>query len=1113
MADNPLDMTTQSPVTIGGGYLEDTNWQDPARDAIDPANWQEAAQAGLAGWEDAARSAMGLGSNSYFTTQITPYYAGGGQYVGWNSAGSAALGSPSSPAGTPSAQGGSGAGSSGAGYSGSRTQVVPNGTQQQQSSANPLSQFMGGGGGLLANFGNYQQTPQNLQVPGINIPQQQQQAQTPQSSFGGLLQNMQQPQMQLPQMGQVGNASNPTAGTSSSSQGPSNSLFGAPLEYQQGIMGGSTFGGSTGQFASPLPPQNAMQAQNIAPTAEMAQGGGIPGGQSVASQGASMAPQAGAPSLPLFAGAVPNAGIGVPSMGSPVTPSATNVAREAIGPQEALKPAPEQDLFEDIKDSRNFEVAARDLFVDIKDSKKSLWEKINAPITAPGIGSADAPQAKALGESVVSGLASAGRGIIQNILPPKLPGAPEIPGKSFAEDILRQAPAQERFAEAELQRKYAQFPGTTAAGKIIGGTLPFIAMPGGATKAGLGFGKSVLNSAFRGSLGGAVVGGSQYAETLMDKAKNILTGSVVGGLFGPAAIAVGKGIQVGAKVSGINALFRKISGKEQFSPTSAQIQRTGQLLQKGTLDETATQKVTEAAKAKAIPLTPGERTGNPVLLAKEGRMAMTQEGQLELARRNAAREVTAKKETENVLQSMLPEKTTSTQAKALAGKAYKELDQVTVNPEQTKPLTGNPVIQEQLRLLEKSKVWSGAQFSNAQLGKWRKLERFMKGQIDEIYQKGNRADDLIDAHKQVKAFLDKSDVNYTATNKLYQKAILYDKYKNQLMSYQSPTGDQLPGSSKIYRALFGSEQDRSKFLRDLKTAGGDMDSATKMMRILGSLDNSTIQRTLKKDPSMISNFMAESGPQAIASGLPKRVLVGHYNNQIMNLITNPKYQDRLTQIANMKPGSSQTAAVLDLLSRATAVTATKPNADVPQETQQAIQDVVDSKRPADLPKDALSEIQSQAKDDKSKVLIQQILTATPSEIKELTSTSKGRLKLISYLKAQGKAYEADQLERKFREMDGTEEMTASTPADALLSRVSKSLQPRSAKPEKTPIAERGLLPEMAPKRTQVLKKPQRRMIIRKNPQQRVQQNKVLLYFLGSMMGDSPLARLFLSMLK
>ena len=1108
MADNPLDMTTQSPVTIGGGYLEDTNWQDPARDAIDPANWQEAAQAGLAGWEDAARSAMGLGGNSYFTTQITPYYAGGGQYVGWNSAGSAALSSAGAPASTPGAQKSGGAGASGAGYSGGRTQVVPNGAGQQQSSANPLSSLLGGSGGLLANFGNYQQSPQDLQIPGINIPQQQQQTQTPQSSFGGLLQNTQQSQMQLPQMGQVGNASNPTAGASSSSQGPSNSLFGAPLEYQQGIMGGSTFGGSTGQFASPLPPQNAMQAQNIAPTAEMAQGGGIPGGQSVASQGASMSPQMASPA---FAGSVPSAGMGVPSMGSPVAPSATNVAREAIGPQETPKPAPKQDLFADIKDSRN----PGDLFVDIKDSKKSLWEKINAPITAPGIGSADTTQLKALGESAAAGLASAGRGLIQNVAQGTIP----VPGGTLTskiplvQDILKQAPAQERFAESELQRKYAQFPGTTAAGKIIGGTLPFIAMPGGATKAGLGFGKSVLNSAFRGSLGGAVVGGSQYAETLMDKAKNILTGSVVGGLFGPAAIAVGKGIQAGAKVSGINALFRKISGKEQFSPTSAQIQRTGQLLQKGTLDETATQKVTEAAKAKNIPLTPGERTGNPVLLAKEGRMAMTQEGQLELARRNAAREVTAKKETEAVLQSMLPEKTTSTQAKTLAGKAYKELDQVTVNPEQTKPLTGNPVIQEQLRLLEKSKVWSGAQFSNVQLGKWRKLERFMKGQIDEIYQKGNRADDLIDAHKQVKAFLDKSDVNYTATNKLYQKAILYDKYKNQLMSYQSPTGDQLPGSSKIYRALFGSEQDRSKFLRDLKTAGGDMDSATKMMRILGSLDNSTIQRTLKKDPSMISNFMAESGPQAIASGLPKRVLVGHYNNQIMNLITNPKYQDRLTQIANMKPGASQTAAVLDLLSRATAVTATKPNADVPQETQQAIQDVVDSKRPADLPKDALSEIQSQAKDDKSKALIQQILTATPSEIKELTSTSKGRLKLISYLKAQGKAYEADQLERKFREMDGTEGMTASTPADALLSRVSKSVQPKPAKPEKTPIAERGLLPEMAPKRPQVLKKPQRRMIIRKNPQQRVQQNKVLLYFLGSMMGDSPLARLFLSMLK
>lgn len=463
-------------------------------------------------------------------------------------------------------------------------------------------------------------------------------------------------------------------------------------------------------------------------------------------------------------------------------------------------------------------------------------------------------------------------------------GAAHLIGSDvFDETIAKQ--------EAELQKKYAKHPTAAGAGELVGGTLPYLAIPGGAT----------------GSLARRVATGAASGY-LIDKAQYREDGSTSSGILG--ALLGGSFPLIGAAYRGIRNLVKPSSAAEKA------LEKAGSIVDRGAL-----RSAKEAEKMGTF-LTPGEATGNPLLAAKESKKYITSELQGTLGKKITARDTAIRKGLQETLDSVVKEGPEKIATKA--DDLYSAASSVQLKRAGIEAIENDPIIAKTITKMEKDPGFGLQNYTKGTVGYYNEVKKHLD---DLLKYKGGEASAIggsesvsrlvSQAKSKMVRVLDEASPEYQAARALSRKLKVREKYLEAIDDIARKGGSSEPSISQIYTQLFGTKAKEQGFLRDIKATGGDSVQAKRVINVMNKIKGSTLDRLLKQT--------TDSALRASKSGLAETAIgkaMSYKNNAFFELMTNPKWAKDVAQLHKM-PKSMQAARFSTLLQKAGVVAGVK----------------------------------------------------------------------------------------------------------------------------------------------------------------------------------------------
>lgn len=442
---------------------------------------------------------------------------------------------------------------------------------------------------------------------------------------------------------------------------------------------------------------------------------------------------------------------------------------------------------------------------------------------------------------------------------------------------------QSKTQEYEVHK--AANPKATMGGLVLG-ILGQAAIPGGAaSKVGAKLGAVAGKSA----VGAGLLSGIDYAETSEERARRM----AVGGAVGAAVPMAGR---VLSKVPGL------LSPKTRAVGDIAHQVRIGG-------PEKAFQR---AAKAKKLgtKVTPAEATGSEILLGMESKIPVTREIQEKALSSLAKREKVTKGKVYGLLQKIVPEgdKAAAKKASSLYNKVY----DIKAQGKILSTIDDNTILKNNLNKLRKDPDWAAEDLTQGTIGELDQLKRFLDHKINTQKVAGSVNKNLKDARGKLVSLLDSSSPAYKEARKISERVILKRKYLDEISegiklkpNQESATLDQL------YGKLFGTSSAKKEFLAAVRKGGGDVSQANSVIELVNSIRKSPVQKLLGKSVEAKGAAFGQ-GPLAQAYEKARSLVNGRYNDQVLDLILDPKWDSKIKAILRKQDKAEQIKALIQL---------------------------------------------------------------------------------------------------------------------------------------------------------------------------------------------------------
>ena len=436
--------------------------------------------------------------------------------------------------------------------------------------------------------------------------------------------------------------------------------------------------------------------------------------------------------------------------------------------------------------------------------------------------------------------------------------------------------------EAQLNKAYEAHP-NIATGAQIAGTIGSLAnaavIPGGA-------GGLVSRTAV-GAATGAGFGATQWSDKEHSRGANIIAGA----LFGGAASAIlPKAIELGG------TLFRGI--KNSRSPEK--------IVQKGLAagDDIATTKAAQSsADNLGVNLTPGEASRSAALLGREARLNVSPDQQQKLAQILKARNTTVNQKADEVIQSLVSEG--DDVAKANSDALYAEIRPQVLPENVTQSILSNPIIAKNLDSAMASKNFLVDQQKPGTVGFFDELKKYMQSEGEKEALSGGSKKAYSEAIHHLTGAIDEAVPQYGVARGISQRIIQKRNYTDAIANIKLAKGQDAPEPAQIYKELFGTQAQQSKFFDEVQNAKGNVGQARDVMEVMKRLQTSTIGKVLGKS-AVGERTRFQTGQQDTHSFLVSKIRDAWNagpDRILFELVTNKDWAKQLQVLKNVKPDS------------------------------------------------------------------------------------------------------------------------------------------------------------------------------------------------------------------
>lgn len=437
-----------------------------------------------------------------------------------------------------------------------------------------------------------------------------------------------------------------------------------------------------------------------------------------------------------------------------------------------------------------------------------------------------------------------------------------------AEGSLKEYDTQLQTERADEEMRLNQLPedfsATRKAGEIVGEAAPFTLVPGGTA------GKLATRIA-TGAAAGAGIG------YLSD---NTLLGGIIGGGI-PALLGGAKGL--------LSTIF---PGKGKvLSNIQSEIGRQG--------NAKSIQKTLDAAKRLDVNLSPGEATGSKILKSEEqGATFLRRNLRQKLADVVDKRSQILESKTQKVIQDVVPEGRAA--AKLKAAQIREQVDKVLIPKESLKKLQQNPIINDALTKASKSSEYRPDLNKLNTVGRFRAVKKVLEAQENaaRTARDFGAAKNISDARKQLVNTLDDVAPAYKESRQISQRLAIQDTFYSEVDKIAVKMGEESPTLSQVANKLWGTTKKKTEFLRAISQAGGDVQQAKDMMRILKAVEKSPLDAVVAKQTGMKAIKGAGQGIIEVGLELTNRMRKGWYNKALLNTMLDPKWATEVSKMAS-----------------------------------------------------------------------------------------------------------------------------------------------------------------------------------------------------------------------
>lgn len=459
-----------------------------------------------------------------------------------------------------------------------------------------------------------------------------------------------------------------------------------------------------------------------------------------------------------------------------------------------------------------------------------------------------------------------------------------------------------QVSDTSYEAAKAEHPIATQAGYLAGLVGQGLAVPSSRAE-------SIGGKIGEAALQGADIGGLQYVQ---DNS----------GGSGIANMLMGGGI--GAIAGGIAPAYNKVKEFVGGSPKLA-AEEIGKHVAKA--DVSKAQNAMSAADRSGIHLTPGEATGNKVLQGEEGRINMTlgmQHGVEDVVNTRNTKVLSMAKQ---LTDDLVPE---GKQAAASAvNKLYEKSYSAGIPKSVMDDLKQYPQFQDTMRSISKNLGPSAPK--EGTVGYLDAAKRYLDGEMSKLKTGGGSKTLEYQALKDLKGKIVSAATDaspeYSKATSGAQKLIVQRKLEDKLAKVMDEYGDASPQA--IRKAWFGNKVNSDKFFNDIQSVTDDptvVQRAKDLQTILNRLGGSKYEKLLSKNTTEMAKQEVTKGEKNFVTLQLHKAVFGRRDKAVLDLISNPKWQDELNKLATSKMSDQELGTkFINLMGRLTNVSATSSN--------------------------------------------------------------------------------------------------------------------------------------------------------------------------------------------
>ena len=333
--------------------------------------------------------------------------------------------------------------------------------------------------------------------------------------------------------------------------------------------------------------------------------------------------------------------------------------------------------------------------------------------------------------------------------------------------------------------------------------------------------------------------------------------------------------------------------KRWMSPTKSEAAKD---ILEGAPDVLTTQAKTirKAAKGLGVDVSLGEMTADDVLKAAEARIPLTKATQKKVSLQRLAREKKLKTEATGLIEGIVPEG--DKVAAKNAENIYSGLRDKTLSKDKFQEILNDPILQKNLKAAVTDVDFRMDQFKDGSVGQLNELKKFLDIKIGGQKITGTVNRNLTEARSKLVSAIDESYPDFAKARKISQRIILKRQMIEDLDSIKLQPGLEKPTVSQFYDKLFSTTERKSEFLRAVEAAGGDVQQARNVMKVLSAVNKTTISKLARKDISPKEvQFGGDLTPQALSK--IGKFFKGKYNEALLDLSFDPKFESVAKELA------------------------------------------------------------------------------------------------------------------------------------------------------------------------------------------------------------------------